>query len=276
MNIQQNFIAYQESITEELKAARDRIRNLIGEEHWLTDGEHKEAVLRKVLHSYLPESVRIGKGFVCYPRGFANLDTPDRASSGQIDILLTSRNKPTLFKDGDLVIVTADAVEALIEVKTRLYRRNNHETGIATVLTNLAQKAKDVRQNSRQKRCLAGLFVYQSDSEIDHRYLLEKIQEASQGDSARVVDYIAFGPDTFVRFWENGEQNVNSPIAGPVWHSYRLQNLAQTYFINNIVFSLSADIPSESQIALFPLEGGKENRRCYYISLASGQAEEFP
>jgi len=276
MPIQQNFIAYQESITEELKTTQNRIRNLIGQEHWLTDGEHKEAVLRKILHSHLPESVRVGKGFVCYPKGYAILDDQDQASSGQIDILLTSKNKPTLFKDGDLIFVTADAVEAIIEVKTRLYRRNEGETGLAPVLARLAEKAKDIRQNSDQKRCLAGLFVYQSNDEIDHRYLLEKTQEASQGNPARVIDYIALGPDTFVHFWENGEQDVDGPIAGPVWHSHRLQNLAQTYLINNVVLSLSPEIPAGVQMAWFPIEGGKENRRCYYIPLAGGRAEEFP
>ena len=49
MPIQRNFLEYHKSIARELEATKDRIRQLIGDKHWLTDGEHKEAVLRRVL-----------------------------------------------------------------------------------------------------------------------------------------------------------------------------------------------------------------------------------
>jgi hypothetical protein len=43
------------SLTQELEALRDRVRNLSVEDpHWPTDGEWKESVLRAVLKSYLP------------------------------------------------------------------------------------------------------------------------------------------------------------------------------------------------------------------------------
>lgn len=61
MNIEQNFIAYQQSITEELKVIKDRVRNLIGSKHWQSDGEHKAAVLRKVIIAHIAESFRVRK-----------------------------------------------------------------------------------------------------------------------------------------------------------------------------------------------------------------------
>jgi hypothetical protein len=93
MPINRDFVAYQKSIAEELRSTKDRIRQLIDQEHWLSDGEHKESILRNILRSRLPESVRIGRGFVCFPRS-AN---GSKKSSGQIDILITSQNKPTLY-----------------------------------------------------------------------------------------------------------------------------------------------------------------------------------
>ena len=44
----------------------------------------------------------------------------EHETSTEIDILIIDRDRPTLFKDGDLVIVSADAVRAMLEVKTNL------------------------------------------------------------------------------------------------------------------------------------------------------------
>ena len=41
------FVEYLKSISNELNASKDRIRLLIGHVHWQTDGENKEAILRK-------------------------------------------------------------------------------------------------------------------------------------------------------------------------------------------------------------------------------------
>ena len=103
-----DYTSYHRSLTEELYSIKDRIRNLV--KHWSTDGESKEVALRSLLRRHLPESVIVGRGFIV---------TPD-TSSTQIDVLVVDANKPTLFKDGDLLIVTPDAVLGVIEVKTQL------------------------------------------------------------------------------------------------------------------------------------------------------------
>jgi hypothetical protein len=103
-------LAYHESISLEMQSTQNRIRNLIGSDHWLTDGEHKEAVLRKALRTHLPEIFHVGRGFICYRE----------KSSGQLDILIIDKTSPTLFKDGELILTTPDTVSAIIEVKTRL------------------------------------------------------------------------------------------------------------------------------------------------------------
>ncbi len=64
MPIEQDLLAYRESISHELEIEKDRVRRLIGSDHWLTDGEHKEILLRTILHKYLPDTVRVGTGFV--------------------------------------------------------------------------------------------------------------------------------------------------------------------------------------------------------------------
>jgi len=149
MPVQIDFLEYHKSIAKELNATKDRIRQLIGSQHWQTDGEHKEAVLRKILRNHLPESSRVGRGFVCFRN-----DT-----SSQIDILITACDKPALFKDGELVLVTPDAVQAIVEVKTSL----NSSSGIHDALIKLSENIQSIRSNCRFG-CYAGLFVYEGQA----------------------------------------------------------------------------------------------------------------
>ncbi len=220
MPIQQDLTTYQESISAELHATQNRVRNLIGDQHWLTDGEHKEAVLRTVLRSRLPESVHIGKGFVCFPSQVRHT----KKSSRQLDVLISSKSKPTLYKDGELVFVTADAVEAVIEVKTTLRsnasasdRNNSDRNNLQSVLTRLANEVQFIRQNAKPKRCWAGLFVFERGN-IQHENLLTALQSAADNDEERAIDCVTVGGDTFVHYWSRGTVQVESPIDGPVWH----------------------------------------------------------
>lgn len=145
MPIEQDFISYHKSIGDSLKSPEKRIRNLIGNSHWLTDGEHKESILRKVISDFSPEIHRVGSGFICYP-SVAN-------NSGQIDILITSKMHPTLYKSGELHFVTPDCVSAIIEVKTKL----TNGAVLDSVLDKLSTQIEMVRKVNPE--CWAGLFM---------------------------------------------------------------------------------------------------------------------
>jgi hypothetical protein len=266
--MRRNFTDYQESIADELKATKNRVRNLIGDAHWLTDGEHKEAALRKVLKSYLPESVRVGTGFVCYPHESVN---NARATSTQLDTLISSIAKPTLFKDGDLTIVTADAAEAIIEVKTKLSPNRLNEA-----LKKLADQVERVRENAfdkvpagnfqpePDKQCWAGLFVF--DSNLSHRTLMEAVSAAADGKERRVVNCIAAGPNLFLRYLKF-DQYDDGLYYEKRWHSYDIRGLAIGYFVSNLVWHISDGIPLHTKPAWFPIEEGKETQRKWYATL---------
>ncbi|MDA8239282.1 MAG: hypothetical protein M0Z67_02800 [Nitrospiraceae bacterium] len=259
MPLRRDFKEYHKSIAEELRSTKDRIRNLIGAAHWQSDGEHKEAVLRKTLRLHLPETLHVGKGFVC---------CHDRTSS-QTDILVTDRNKPTLFKDGELVLVTPDSVDAVIEVKTSL-----DGNAIEDVITKLADNVEMIRSEGND-HCKAGLFVYEKRGGHDiHKRVLEHLQLKSHGDLKRTINWLSFGPDIFFRFWEKGE-DVHSPHGGPVWHSYELNDLGHAYFVSNVVWDVSRGNSLNMQFAWFPIEGGKERNRKWYVPLSNGAPTEF-
>src|SRR6266566_2474793 len=104
--------AYFRSLTAEINALKDRIRNFIGNAHWLSDGLWKESVVKAILRRYLPGAVGIGSGFV----------VTDNGPTTQIDVLVYDLTKPVLFRDGEFVIITADAALGFIEVKTRIQK----------------------------------------------------------------------------------------------------------------------------------------------------------
>lgn len=266
MPIKQDFRAYGESITQEINSMKDKIRNLIGDKHWQTDGEHKEEILRNVLRTHLPEIVKVGKGFVCFPPSINNFESRKSTSSHQIDILITSKDSPTLYKERDLVFVTADAVKAIIEVKTKLT-----SSGIKTVLTKLANDIQMVRQSiSEDKKCFAGLFVYEEDA-IDHSTILAKVQAVSKGNKERVINFISLGNNIFVRYWHHDDLEEKC-----CWRSYEINNLAPTYFTNNIVFELTPyNIPYNQGGALFPIKGTKEIYKHSEICLKNNHVISF-
>jgi hypothetical protein len=56
--------SYYKSLAKELEGRKDRVRQIIGDAHWLSDGEWKEDVLVDTLTSRVPQTVCIGRGFV--------------------------------------------------------------------------------------------------------------------------------------------------------------------------------------------------------------------
>lgn len=103
--------AYLESWSEELASRSNRVRNLIGPRHWLSDGGYKEALIKEFLRRYLPRTLDIGRGFI---RGYsADIVSPE------VDLIVSdpARHVP-IFREGDFTIVPPSSVLATIEVKS--------------------------------------------------------------------------------------------------------------------------------------------------------------
>ena len=234
-----DYTKYHLSVTEELYSIKDRIRSLVP--HWATDGEYKEVALRSVLRRHLPESVIVGRGFVVGPH----------SSSTQIDVLVVNANKPTLFKDGDLLIVTPDSVVGAIEVKTKL-RSGIEFKDTITKLTKIEEMCRDI---TGRDSVWTGLFVFEGEKRQQEKIL--RAAGASYKDIKRVINCISSGRKVFVRHWARGA-DVNSVERGPVWHSYELPDVAPSYFLGNLVDWISQVDNGTASFAWFPALGGKE------------------
>lgn len=99
-----SLIDYHRNTSEELLALTNKVRNLIN--HWGEDGRYKEAVLKNVIKRFLPEKFSIGTGFVIKQTEIRG----EHLSSRQIDLIIYDNASPLLFKEGDFVILTPDAV----------------------------------------------------------------------------------------------------------------------------------------------------------------------
>lgn len=241
-----NVPEYFESLTKELNALKNRVRNLIDDAHWPTEGGWKESVLRTALRRHLPGNIQVGHGFV----------VKREQASRQIDVLLYDTSYPVLHKDGDLVIITSDAVRGIIEVKSRIT-----VGGMREAIEKLADNSAFILEGRREgdripDAFFVGLFAYDSDArDASGAVVLQHLRNAANGDRRRVVNHVSLGPTFFVRYWPRDPYDRAGVGAYSKWHYYRLQGKAPGYFINNVVSSVAQDSVSTNESLWFPREG---------------------
>ena len=228
------------SLSAELHAVKNRVQNLIGENHWPTVGSWKESALRAVIRRYLPSQLHIGTGFVMTDGGL----------STQIDVLIYDNSGPILFQDGDLVIVTPDVIRAIIEVKTRIDRR-----GLKECLSKLNGNVQLVTSTpSNYAPMFFGLFAYEGLG-LKPDFLLRTLKDVNGGRNGCVINCVCIGDKQFVRYWQHPPMPPRRDYAH--WHCYKLDNVAQAYFVHNVIDHLFPN-PVFSNNSLWYPEEGKE------------------
>jgi hypothetical protein len=239
-----NYVEYHKTVTAELRAIKDRLNHLT--HHRLSRGEFKEAALRAVLRRHLPASLRIGRGFI----------VTEDACSTQIDLLIVDDSTPVLFQDGDLLVVTPDAVRAAVEVKTQLSSRAK----LRSSLDALGKASRQCAYAAVYQPWL-GLFVY--ESALDDGTVLEVLVEAAS-ETDRPVHCVTYGEDRFFRYWPLGEHDRGAPNDDANlrrFRGYNLDGLAPSYFMGNLTNSVMQPDHAANAYAWFPLWDGKGPHR---------------
>lgn len=236
--VKMNPEAYFKDLSTELQSVQNRVRHLIGDAHWPSDGAWKESALRSIIRGYLPSSVSVGTGFVLTPNG----------PSTQIDILIYDDTAPVLFRDGDFVVITPDSVRAVVEVKTSLSR-----DGVKKALTKLSNVSHLLRTRRLHRPPFIGLFCYTSLS-CDHNYVLDSLKTHNGTFGDYEISALVFGDSQFYRFWRF-EPGLTSGILYESWHAYELPKLAPGYFIHNIVEHLYPQAIAQSEDMWYPIHG---------------------
>lgn len=231
MNIEDYFI----SLSEECRTLKDRVRMLIKDQHWPTDGEWKESVLRNMIRRSAPNNLTIGRGFVV---------DHDRCSA-QIDVLVYDNTFPVLYREGDLVFVTPSSCRAIIEVKSRL-----NATQFKKAAEKLADDAEFIRQRGIGIPLFTGLFSYEIQRQDAVRFL-QVVQEVSRGSDLRIIDHVAIGESLFIKFWHT-EPSSQNMMPYDYWHLYNLGQMSFGYFIHNLLAEVTRDLAAGHKSAWFP------------------------
>jgi len=237
-----NILDYHRSVTSELDAVKDRIRNLVT--HWPTDGEWKEAALRTLLRGRLPSSTLVGRGFI----------VARDSSSTQIDLLILKPEKPALFRDGELAIVTPDVPRAIAEVKTKVEGQN----AWYEVVNKLAAHGLLCKKVANNEPWL-GIFVYEGTS-AQTGNILDAIHRAYQ-ETGTPINCVTCGYDVFVRYWPMGEYEPgDDPVTDAnrqYWRAYDMNRLSPSYFASNLVDAICNVDRKETDYAWFAFPNGK-------------------
>lgn len=240
-----NLIAFYKSINEELTTVKNRVRNLIGNRHWGKEGEYKEAILRNVIRRFLPTNYSIGTGFVLANYGEVSYLT------SQIDIIIYDNAHPLLFREGDFVIVTPQAVRAIIEVKTQL-----KATQFEKIVRKIIDDALLIRQNQgsmhevnafgipveKPQDLFIGLFSYGTRTKVANLYAkfkdicLGESQKEKMGKSVPfdryMINNIVLSKDFAITFKKYSDTEKRLTL-------YKIKDLSYSNFIINILWSLS-------------------------------------
>lgn len=164
--MQADIPAYFKTWSVELLSRASRVRNLIGDQHWLSDGMHKEFLLQEFLARHLPSNLHIDRGFI------RRLDVDE--VSPEIDILITDpwRHTP-IFREGGLQIAPPSAVVATIEVKST-YRQVVLNDALFNVLN-----ARKLLVNTRLAgQAWSSIVFATGEKKIDAKELAQAVEKA--------------------------------------------------------------------------------------------------
>lgn len=255
---------YQQSISAEFLAIKDRVRFFIQDNHWGEDGSYKEVILMNYLKRILPNNVSVGTGFV---------KNNDGELTSQIDIIIYQNSAPKLFSEGDFVILMPESVLGIIEVKSKstkniFYRQPRKRTVI--------EKIEDNGRIIGNKNIFNGIFAYDNEIKFTNNFLTTSFAKQLCNTDG-YLNNISLGTSKFLKYWENGNPEIG--IGRKSFSAYELSynnileinadektGFAYGYFISNLLESVYSQIDSEVLTNqyfefLYPLEGTKEMYR---------------
>lgn len=223
-----SLLDYHKSTTKELLALTSKVRDLVS--HWGEDGRYKEAILKNVIRRFLPDKYLIATGFVVRQTGTRG----EHRTSRQIDLIVYDIASPVLFREGDFVILTPDAVKGIVEVKANLQNQ-----GIDDVLRKANVNGQFIfdGKSDSDENFFNGIFSFDGYntsfdmSRLIHSYQSGNIEFESHPNYEKFkVNHVSLNKDWFIKFWP-GEALPHS--------IYNIKDLSFSFFISNLIDSAS-------------------------------------
>lgn len=236
---------YYKSIHEELTATKERVATAVS--HHGEAGAWKEAILRNAMRRHLPASLGVGHGFVLLEDG---------GTTTQLDIIVYDQSFPKYVQEGEFIIVSADAVRAIVEVKSSTDSSRLSEDlsklGLAAHRIR-APNEREVRHGGVRKPMWAGYFAFNQGRNVTNATLGAYLRQASEQGMRSAINAACLGPHRFLRHWNNDE--VNERGINPGWRAYHLDNQGYGYFITNMLSVVCNESVYFNHSLWFPAEG---------------------
>ncbi len=245
-------IEFHKSTAKELIAIKDRVRNLVN--HWGEDGRHQEAVIKTMIQRFLPEKFKIGSGFVVRQ----TRERGNHEPSKQIDLIIYDTSYPILFKDNDFVILTADSVLGIIEVKANAKNQNLRE-----IVKKANENGKFIfdAKGDKRKPLFNGIFSYEStlnNVETIANLIKKPWDKLDDNKYLYGVNHISFNQDWFYKFWKHEFSDGNVPH-----YLYEITGLSFSFFISNLMDWISGTSVIENSSLWFPVDKSIQVRKTF-------------
>lgn len=164
--VTQNSDAFLKSWSAQLQSQANTVRDLIGDTHWLSDGHHRESILRDLISDYLPANVAIGSGFVKPPNA-------RYGCSNEIDILISDIHGQThYYNKNGLRIIPPDSLVAMLEVKSK-----NSSTKLSEALINVCAANLLANEFSKGKYVWSGIAFFDPNEKFVASTMAKRIQK---------------------------------------------------------------------------------------------------
>ena len=222
--IMERLLNFHESFGKEIELKQNRVRDLIGNIHWLEDGNYKERLIRDLLRNNVPSKYIIKSGFIIFQHGVI---------STQIDILILKTSARILFMDNDFVVVTPECVSGVIEVKTSL-----DGTKMKQAVTKLNEIGKNFYEYSEKQDVFFGLYCINFKESLDtlkRNYIegFDILKSIDKENRKCYVSTVVLGKYLVDTLKE--ENSIYSIVFNPE------RNLSFSYFLFNLLESLDVE-----------------------------------
>jgi len=142
-----------------LDAQGQRVRNLIGDAHWQSDGTYKERLLKNSIREIVPSTFKVGDGFLIYRK---DKEQEHFEVSRQTDVLVyDDRFVAPIFRDGDFAIILAETALAAIEVKSS-WGNNCKQLGNGIKAVQSAHKLYQLARKNNNTDLFTACIAYKS------------------------------------------------------------------------------------------------------------------
>ncbi|MEK4009400.1 DUF6602 domain-containing protein [Paenibacillus sp. FSL H3-0333] len=250
MPVERSLPNYYQSFSKELDVAKNRVRDIIGNAHWISDGTHKEAILQDVIKRFIPQKYSVSSGFI--------LSNDGESCSKQLDIIIYDQASPLLFNGPNFVIVPDQYVRAVIEVKTSLSVGTKLKDALENLYTvqSIMERASD--------NVYFGIFSYGYQDyrsigpELVAQRLFTRIQEFYRDKrqrydgmdlqflQTRTLTSLCINRQIYGLHWNNTAHN------NPKFGLYNTREQSFNYFVSNLLSTLDNDAITLSKPLWFP------------------------